>query len=319
MLQGGDLTERTRAEERLRDSEDRYRTLFESLDQGFCTIEVLFDDNEKPVDYRFLMVNPAFARQTGIPDAAGRRMRDIAPLHEEHWYDKFGQIALTGESMRFESLAGALHRYYDVLAWKIGGPGESTVAVLFNDITGRRQMEERLRRSEARWNAALEHIAEGVVIATETGQLIYRNPAAMRMCGLTSADEGLVSTEEVRETFEAWTPDGGRRLTVDERPLSRIMRGEAVRDLELRMRRPDQGLERIISCSGAKVETASGERLVHVSLSDLTEQRKAEEATRQSARQFQDVIDGSPGPDLHQGSGRPLHDGATEASSSPSD
>jgi PAS domain S-box-containing protein len=289
-----DITERKRDEERLRESEEKYRRLFESIDQAFCTIEVLFDEHQKPVDYRFLLVNPAFGRQTGVPDATGRWMRDIAPLHEEAWYHRFGRIALTGEAMRFESLASQLHRYFEVFAWRIGGPTERRVAVLLNDITSRRQTEEKLRRSEERWNSALEHLAEGVVIATDAGQLVYWNPAARRMCGLT-ADQGLVGLNEASNPFECWTPDGARQLSMDEFPMHRILRNEVLHDVELRLRRPDQGWERIVSFSGAMVETAGGERLAHISLYDLTEQRQAEEAFRESAQEFQDMIDASPG------------------------
>jgi PAS domain S-box-containing protein len=105
-----DLTERKRAELELRESEQNYRMLFESIDEGFCTIEVLFDQNEKPVDYRFLQISPSFERQTGIKNAAGRRMREIAPQHEEHWFEIYGRIALTGEPMRFENEAKQLGR-----------------------------------------------------------------------------------------------------------------------------------------------------------------------------------------------------------------
>jgi PAS domain-containing protein len=73
-----DISARKQVEENLRESEEKYRTLFESINQGFCTIEVLFDKDEKPVDYRFVVVNPAFERQTGIENAVGRRMREIA-------------------------------------------------------------------------------------------------------------------------------------------------------------------------------------------------------------------------------------------------
>jgi PAS domain-containing protein len=98
----GQFIDRKRSEAQLRESEQKYRMLFESIDEGFCIIEVLFDQNEKPVDYRFLQVSPSFERQTGIKNAAGRRMREIAPQHEEYWFEIYGSIALTGEPMRFE-------------------------------------------------------------------------------------------------------------------------------------------------------------------------------------------------------------------------
>src|SRR5499426_694598 len=137
--------ERKRAEAELRESEQKYRTLFDSIDEGFCTIEVLFDENEKPVDYRFLQVNPSFERQTGIKNAVGRRMREIAPQHEEHWFEIYGRIALTGEPMRFENEAKQLGRWYDVYAFRLEDPKLRRVGILFNDITERKRAEEELR------------------------------------------------------------------------------------------------------------------------------------------------------------------------------
>jgi GAF domain-containing protein len=80
--QAADLIERHAAEERLRNSEENYRLLFDSIDEGFCIIEMLFDTNGKPFDYRFLKTNPAFGRQTGLQDAIGRSMKEMAPEHE---------------------------------------------------------------------------------------------------------------------------------------------------------------------------------------------------------------------------------------------
>jgi GAF domain-containing protein len=93
--QAAELIERKQAEEALRRSEEKYRALFDSIDEGFCTIEVLFDANDEPFDYRFLEVNPSFEKQTGIRSAQGRTMREIAPLHEDYWFEIFGKVALT--------------------------------------------------------------------------------------------------------------------------------------------------------------------------------------------------------------------------------
>jgi PAS domain S-box-containing protein len=69
----------------LRDSEFRYRTLFESMDEGFCVVEMLWDGAGRPIDYRFVEMNPAFEAHTGFRDAHGRTIRELVPEHDEHW------------------------------------------------------------------------------------------------------------------------------------------------------------------------------------------------------------------------------------------
>ena len=134
-----DVSQRVRAESALRESETRYRTLFESLDEGFCIIEVLFDENGRSVDYRFLETNAAFMKQTGLADAVGRRIRELAPGHENHWFEIYGRVATTGEPVRFQNTAKALRRHYDVFAFRIGRPDDHHVAILFNDVTATRE------------------------------------------------------------------------------------------------------------------------------------------------------------------------------------
>jgi len=146
VVTGRDITERKRAELRLRQSEEKYRALFDSIDDAFCIIEVLFDENNKPVDYRFLEINPSFERQTGIPNAQGKRMREIAPQHEEYWFEIYGKVALTGESVRFQNQAAQLHRWYDVYAFRFGEPQGKTVAIVFHDITWHKRAEEEIQR-----------------------------------------------------------------------------------------------------------------------------------------------------------------------------
>jgi PAS domain S-box-containing protein len=136
-----DTSERKRAEDELIESEKHYRMLFNAIDEGFCIIEVIFDENKKPIDYQFLETNPSFEKQTGLINARGKRMRALAPKHEEYWFDMYGKIALTGQSIHFENRAEQLHRWYDVYAFRFGQPEDRQVAILFNDITGRRESE----------------------------------------------------------------------------------------------------------------------------------------------------------------------------------
>ena len=136
-----DVTERRRIEERLREGEKQYRELFESIDEGFCVVEVMFD-GEEAVDYRFLKVNPVFERQTGLRDAVGRRMRELAPSHDGHWLEICGRVASTGEPVRSQEYDRALGRHFDVFAFRTGDPASNHVAVLFHDVTQRKRAEE---------------------------------------------------------------------------------------------------------------------------------------------------------------------------------
>lgn len=141
-----DVTERKRAEEHLRRSEERYRALFNSIDEGFCIVEVLFDGAGEPNDYRFLEVNPAFKRQTGLNDAVGKRMNELSPGHEAHWFKTYGRVARTGKPVRFVNEAKELDgRWYDVYAFRIGEPAGCKIAILFTDITERKELERSLR------------------------------------------------------------------------------------------------------------------------------------------------------------------------------
>jgi PAS domain-containing protein len=90
-----DLTERTQMREALRESAEQYRSVYGSLDQGFCVIEMILDENGRPVDYRFLEVNPSFEGQTGLPDPVGRTARELVPDLDASWVNLYGAVALT--------------------------------------------------------------------------------------------------------------------------------------------------------------------------------------------------------------------------------
>jgi PAS domain S-box-containing protein len=159
-----DRSEQHAAGRRLAESEARYRTLFEAIDAGFCIVEVLFDARQAAVDYRFIEVNPAFERMTGLVDVTGRWIREMAPDHTQHWLDTYGHVAMTGEPARFESPAPSRDCWFDVHAFRVGEPAARRVAILFNDITERRRAELALQQSEALWRGLFERLREGFII-----------------------------------------------------------------------------------------------------------------------------------------------------------
>ena len=140
-----DITERKQAEEELRKSEERYRTLFDSIEEGFCVLEILFDDAGRPADYRFLETNPAFERHTGLVNAVGRTARELVPGLERHWVDLYARVAETGEPAHFVEESPSMGRWFEVQAFRVGRPERHRVGLLFTDITERKQAEQALR------------------------------------------------------------------------------------------------------------------------------------------------------------------------------
>ena len=147
-----DVTDRKRAEQGRREMEARYRTLFESIDAGFCVIEMIYDTQGRPHDYRFVEVNPAFERQTGIEDPTSKTMREHIPNHEDDWFEIYGRVAETGEPVRFVNESRVLGRWFELYAFRVDDPEARRVGVLFNDITERvhrqRSLEQEGRRKD---------------------------------------------------------------------------------------------------------------------------------------------------------------------------
>ena len=223
------IEEGRRAEERLRTSEEKYRTLFDSVDEGVCTIEVLFDGNEKPIDYRFLEVNPSFEKQTGIHNAQGRRMREIAPLHEESWFEIYGRIALTGESARFENQAVQLGRWYEVYALRVGEPKERQVAILFKDITERKRTEEAIKIFNEQLQVANKELEAFSYSVSHDLRAPLRSIdgfslALLEDCGATLGPENTEHLQRIRRASQHMA-----QLIDDLLNLSRVTRSELQR------------------------------------------------------------------------------------------
>jgi len=148
----------------LRESEERYRTLFEAMTEGFALHEIVTDVQGRPCNYRFLDVNPAFERMTGLKrhDLIGKLILDVLPGTEPFWIESYGRVALTGEPLHMEEYASALKRWYDVIAYRTS-PGR--FAVVFTDITDRKAAEQESHRSAERFKL-LSETASGL-LATE--------------------------------------------------------------------------------------------------------------------------------------------------------
>lgn len=280
---GIDITERRRSEELLRESEERYRTLFDSIDEGFCVFEMLFDAAGKPFDYRFLETNPAFEKATGLIDAVGKTALEMVPNLEPSWFEIYGKVALTGESLRFTEGSVAMNRWFDVYAVRVGGAESRKVALIFNDITEHKKAEETLRDSEERFAKAFNSSPLVLTItALKTGQLIEVNETFVRVTGY-ARDEAIGRTTA---ELGLWANSGER-----EEELKKVQKMGEIRDLEYRFRLRDGG--EIIGLLSAELLEIGGEPCALTIIQDITERKKAEEISeryRLLSQRARDVI-----------------------------
>ncbi|HEY4542391.1 MAG TPA: PAS domain S-box protein [Noviherbaspirillum sp.] len=154
-----DVHDRKLAEAAMKKNEARYRSVVQSIDDGFCIIQMLFDDAGRPVDYRFVEVNPTFERQTGLRHAQGKTARELAPDLEQHWFDTYGEVARSGKPIRFESESKVMERWFDVYAFRIDEPSTHHVALLFKDVTERRRFEQDMQQANRRKDEFLAMLA----------------------------------------------------------------------------------------------------------------------------------------------------------------
>lgn len=194
--------------------EGKYRTLFNSMDEGYCIIKMLYDDAHKPCDWRYIEVNAAFERHNGLVNAAGKTIRSLSPDIEQKWMDIYGRVAETGESIRFEEDSIALQRVFDLYAFRIGEPRERLVAVLFTNITERRAAEKILLESEARKNYllklsdALRPVADLTQMQTNAVTLLAKQFGVMRASYFEmDADQNRISKMVGYETGTIHLPD----------------------------------------------------------------------------------------------------------------
>ena len=234
-----DITQRQQAQAVLRAAEERYRDLFNSIDEGFAIFEVLFDAFEKVIDYRVLEVNPSFEKQTGLLGAVGKLMSEIAPDYEARWYEVFAQVSLTGKPIRFVSESKFLdERWFDVFAMPVSDPTNKKVAVLFKDITKRIQLNKALRQSAARFRTMFDHGPVAMYSVDALGIIQEFNRHAVVLWGREPIQGD--QSERFCGSFLMYRPDGSY-LPHAKLPVVAVLKGEVTEahNVEVIILRPD--------------------------------------------------------------------------------
>lgn len=162
-------------------SEDRYRVLVESIDEGFCLCEMLVDEDGTPVDYRFLEVNSVFEPLTGLQQVVGKTARELVPDLEEFWVETYGRAALTREAIRFKQRSTSMQHWFDVYAFPVGEPQRHLFGILFTNIAARKVVEQERERF-------LAVSSDLQVITSIDGYFQWVSPTFERILGWTAEE-----------------------------------------------------------------------------------------------------------------------------------
>jgi PAS domain S-box-containing protein len=274
-----DITERKRADEARRRSEEKYRSLFDNMINGFAYHRIVLDEKGKPVDYVFLEANAAFEQLTGLKreEIVGRRVTEVLPGIEKDpadWIGTYGRVALTGRDVQFDRHAGSLGRWYSVSAYS---PIKGHFATIFADISARKIAEQALQESERKFFLLFQKAGFGAALLTfPDGVFVDVNEAAERMFGY-SRQEVLGKTSLDLDLY----PDPGMRSSI----LSEVSEQGIVRDREVTMRTKSRE-ERSFLMNMIALEMGGRKHYI-VTLVDITARKRAEEALQRSHQEME--------------------------------
>lgn len=151
-----------------------FRKMLENIDEAFCVFEMIYDRNDKAIDYLFLETNPAFNKLIGRGDYLGQSMRELIPDHEEFWFEVYGKVGLTGQSNRFQYKAEKIHqRWFDCFAYRRGEENSRQVAVLFRNITEEKKAELNQKKTSAKLKKNIRSYQEELKESKELLQTVF--------------------------------------------------------------------------------------------------------------------------------------------------
>jgi two-component system, chemotaxis family, CheB/CheR fusion protein len=284
VLVGGvaiDITELKEAEAAVRASEARYRSLFASTDEGFCVIEKVEGEPDAPLDFRYVEANPAFATQSGVSGVVGKTIREVFPGEPEAWFHTYDAILRTGEPIRFERGLVSQGRVLELYAFRIEDDSQRRVAVIFKDITARKQAAE----AQARLAAIVASSDDAIVSKDLNGVITSWNGGAERLFGYTAE-------EAVGQPITLLIPP--ERFDEEGVILERIRRADVVEHFETVRRRKDGTLFHA-SVTVSPIRDSHGMVVGASKIArDITERKWAENALRDSEERYRTLFDLGP-------------------------
>jgi len=277
-----DITDRKKAEEALKASEEQFQNLFNTMREGFALAEVIVDKQGKPIDYRFIKINHAFEEQSGMDakSSVGKTIKEIYPDIEPIWIERYGAVALTGKSIRFEDYNRNTKKYYDAVAFS---PSKGKFAMLFKDITEKREATKQLAESEERYRTLADK-SPNMVFINQNGHIVYTNKRTEEMLGYTQ--------EEVyAKDFDFRKLIAPKYIPQIEEAFKKHRAGEEVSPYEYDLVTKDGKI--INSVITTKLIDYGGHKSILGIVTDITKYKQAQKKLEESEERFRTLFESS--------------------------
>lgn len=274
-----DTTALKHAEDALRASELKFRSLFDNMTEGVALYELIYDDQNRPVDYRVLDINPAYQKHTGLSadQVKGQPGRITYQSQESPYLDIFARVALTGEPYSIDLYFEPLKKHFSV---SIFSPAIGQFATVFEDITDRKVMEAALAEEKERLLVTLRSIGDGVITTDTAGQVVMLNKVAEDLTGWTNNE---ARGRPLTDIFHIIHEETRQR---SENPVQKILEsGQIVGLANHTVLISRDGTERVVTDSAAPIRDGKNQVIgIVLVFRDTTAKKRMEDALRNAEK-----------------------------------
>ncbi len=278
-----DITERKKTEESLRESEEKFQSLYSTMNEGVGLFEVIYNDAGRAIDYKVIDANPAFERVLGLKwkKTIGRRASKIYSSGEPPYLDIFAEVAATEIPTSFETYFSPMQKHFNV---SVFSPGKGKFATVFSDITESKKTEEALRESENKYRRLVESIEQRYFLYSHDidGVFTYLSPSITNILGY--------SPEEFLTHYSEYLTDNPVNMEVEKHTQLSI-KGKQQPSYEIEIYHKDGG-SRWLIVSEVPVFDAEGKVVAVEGLAhDFTERKLADEELSMYRENLEKIIE----------------------------
>ena len=278
-----DISQRVLIQQKITESEERYHTLFNCMDEGYCVVEMLFDAQHKAIDYRFLEVNEAFEEQSSLTNVTGKSILELMPDLDPELIVTYGRVALTGEPIRFESHEPEMNRWFDIYAFRIKTPENNKIAILFNNITERKLAQLALIENQERLEA----------FVMSSSDVIYSMSADWREMNHVSGKDFVADSKKSNLNWLQDYIHPADQLAVQAK-IAHAIQTKSIFEMEHQVLRTDTSLGWTYSRAVPLFNKQGDITEWFGTASDVTNRKLAQEALRQSEERFKILFELGP-------------------------